>query len=189
VRLFLALELPASLRDRLAALQSRLRPTSAGWRWVRPEGIHLTLRFLGEVEAQQDSACRSAWRDAVRPLPPFRFSVEGIGRFPPAGRPRVLWVGVREEGSAGVLQALVGRLERAARECGFPPERRRFSPHLTLARAARGGRPEWHGGAKESLGERVEVDRVLLFLSELRPSGARYTALDSFDLQGSPEQA
>ena len=162
---------------------------TAGWRWVRPEGIHLTLRFLGEVEAQRDAACRPAWREAVRPLPPFRFGLEGIGRFPPAGRPRVLWVGIRESGSAGVLQALAGRLEQAARKCGFPPERRRFSPHLTLARAARGGRPGLPDHAEERIGERVDVDRVFLFLSELRPSGARYTALDSFDLEGSPEQA
>lgn len=188
MRLFLAVELPAPLRERLAALQSRLRPDSAGWRWARPEGIHLTLRFLGEVEAQRDSACRSAWREAVRPLPPFRFALEGLGRFPPGGRPRVMWVGVKETGSGGVLQALAERLEQAARECGFPPERRRFSPHLTLARAARGGRPEWPGGAEERIGERVEVDRVFLFLSELRPSGARYTALDSFGLEGSPER-
>lgn len=189
MRLFIAVDLPASLRDGLAALQARLRPDCAGWRWVRPEGIHLTLRFLGEVEAQRDSACRSAWREAVRPLPPFSFALEGIGRFPPAGLPRVLWVGVSESGPGGVLQRLAGRLERAARECGFPPERRRFSPHLTLARAARGRRPEWPGRAECRIGERVEVDRVLLFLSELHPSGARYTALDSFDLEGSPERA
>lgn len=189
MRLFLAIDLPGGLREQLAGLQAELRSTCAGWRWVRPEGIHLTLRFLGEVEAARDAACRDAWREAVRPLPCLRFELGGIGRFPPAGPPRVLWIGISEQGPGELLPALAQRLEQAARECGFPAERRRFSPHLTLARAARRGRPEWPGPLEGRVTGEVAVDRVILFRSELHPSGARYTALDSFDLQGGRERA
>jgi len=188
VRLFLAIDLPAELREELAGLQARLRAGCAGWRWVRPQGIHLTLRFLGEVEPARDAACRAAWREAVAPLPPFRAELGGIGSFPPRGRPRVLWVGVVEPGPGGLLQELARRLERAARDCGFEPERRPFSPHLTLARAARGGGPAPPPAVERASG-RIAVERVQLFLSELHPAGARYTALDSFDLEGGRERA
>lgn len=188
MRLFLAVDLPGTLRERLAALQSGLRQRCDGWRWVRPEGIHLTLRFLGEVDAERDAAGRAAWRAALRPLPPFRFSLGAIGRFPPTGRPRVLWLGVTEAGRGGLLPDLAERLERAARNCGFAAERRPFSPHLTLARAAREGRPAWPGDIDGGIDLLVEVDRVVLFRSELHPSGARYTALEAFPLEGGAER-
>lgn len=188
MRLFLAVDLPQPVRAGLGRLQSRLRARCGGWRWVRPEGIHLTLRFLGEVGAATDAASREAWREAVRPFSVFRLRLERVGWFPAGGRPRVLWVGVRELLHEGSLAALAGRLEQAARERGFAPEERAFRPHLTLARAERGGRPDWPEEQEAGIDETVEVDRVVLFRSELHPSGARYTALETFALEGDREQ-
>jgi len=188
VRLFLAVDLPPALRAALGDLQGRLRARCAGWRWVRPEGIHLTLRFLGEVGPEHDAECREAWREAVRPFPPFRFGLGALGRFPPGGRPRVLWVGVRELPEAGRLAGLAANLERAARERGFAPEGRAFSPHLTLARAVRGQRAQAPADDAHGIDEQVDVRRVVLFRSELLPAGARYTALDAFALEGVGEQ-
>jgi len=188
VRLFLAVDLPPAVRAALGALQSRLRARCGGWRWVRPEGMHLTLRFLGEVPPDLDAASRNAWREAVRPFPPFRFGLEGLGRFPAGGRPRVLWVGVREARDEAVLPGLAESLERAARDCGFAPEGRAFSPHLTLARAARDARAEWPRDSVAGIGETVDVQSVVLFRSELHPAGARYTALEAFTLEGGRER-
>jgi len=95
MRLFLAVDLPDSLRRGLGELQRRLRSDLTGWRWVRPEGIHLTMRFLGEVAEEEDARQRTAWRLAAGACPRVRFRVGGTGVFPPRGAPRVLWAGVR----------------------------------------------------------------------------------------------
>jgi len=189
MRLFLAVDLPQTVRDGLRELQSRLRARCRGWRWVRPEGIHLTLRFLGEVGTELDSASREAWREAVRPFPCFRIELDRIGRFPAEGRLRVLWIGVREVQAGAVLAGLAESLERAARDRGFAPEDRGFRPHLTLGRAERGARPDWPGDLHAGIAEPIAVDRVTLFRSELLPSGARYTALEEFPLEGGRERA
>lgn len=184
MRLFLALGLPAAIRESLAGAQRVLRSSCTGWRWVRPEGIHLTLRFLGEVSAADDAAQRPSWRRAASRSGPLRLRVAGTGVFPSVRRPRVLWVGVEEIDPGGRLEALAGALEAAARDAGFKAETRNFRPHLTLARAARGGRPT--APAPESVGwiGEAAIGDLVLFRSELRPQGARYTALERFPLGG-----
>jgi 2'-5' RNA ligase len=182
MRLFLAAELPGSVRRSVSDVQARLRDELKGWRWVRPEGIHLTLRFLGEVDDRLDERAREAWRDVARACSPFRLRVTGVGRFPDRGRPRVLWVGLEEIGPGEGLARLVDDLERNARAHGWQPENRPFRPHLTLARGLRGAKPdEPPDGARVPAAEGW-VRRVVLFRSRLDRSGARYTALASFPL-------
>jgi 2'-5' RNA ligase len=180
MRLFLALELPVEVRERLALLQSELRKKSSGWRWVRPESIHLTLRFLGEVDEHREPACRQGWREAVARFGRFRARVEGLGRFPETGRPRVLWVAVRAEPEER-LGELASALEGAARSLGFAPETRPFRPHLTLARAHR--RPRFSEPGEPVPAMSLPVEEVVLFRSRLGPGGARYTALSRFPLR------
>jgi 2'-5' RNA ligase len=91
---------------------------------------------------------------------------------------------VRQKNGSTALSLLAERVERAARAAGFDEERRPFRPHLTLARAARGGSPTWSEDFEAAIEETVEVDRLVLFKSTLSPSGARYTALESFALEG-----
>jgi len=180
--LFLALELSADVREAMGALQRRLREGHGGWRWTRTEGLHLTIRFLGEVDPDLDARGRPRWAAAAAGVPAFRLRFSRLGRLPPRGRPRVLCV--EAEDGEGRATSLAERVEQVAHGLGFEPERRRFHPHLTLARAARGGRPE----LPESLGLphplELSVDALVLLRSQLDPAGARYTMLESFPLAG-----
>lgn len=185
MRQFLAVDLSDELRAGLGSLQKRLQAEARGWRWVRPEKIHLTLRFLGEVPAERDAGCREAWRSVAAHASPFSFRLQGIGSFPARGGPRVLWVGVREQGSAGRLAHLAAAFEGAARDVGFDHDNRPFRPHLTLARAERSGRATLPESQEYRSSTALDVDHTTLFRSELLPGGARYSVLESFALGAS----
>jgi 2'-5' RNA ligase len=182
MRLFLAVDLPDSLRRELGGLQRRLRSSLTGWRWIRAEAIHLTIRFLGEVAEEEDARQRVAWRRASASCPRVRFRVGGTGVFPPRGGPRVLWAGIGGIEPSDGLTRLSEAMERAARAQGFRPETRPFRPHLTLARAGRRGRPDRPEDSDAAVVGEVEVREVVLFRSRLDPQGARYTRLDAFPL-------
>lgn len=182
MRLFLAVEIPAPMRAAVERLAARLRGECRGWKWVASGSIHLTLRFLGDVFPDDVPEQSLRFRDAVDDVAAFRYRLEGVGVFPKRSHPRVLWAGVEEVGARDRLAALAGRLESAARAAGLPAEERAFRPHLTLARA------EAHGRAVAPP-ERFDIEpveaacsEVVLFRSELRPEGARYTPLASFTL-------
>jgi 2'-5' RNA ligase len=183
VRLFLAIALPEETLAWLEALQRELAPRCAGWRWVRPQGIHLTIRFLGAVDERQEQAALGPWTEAAAAVAPFRLRLGGLGCFPPRGRPRVMWIGSMDE-PTGSLERLFGRVEEATRGVGLEPERRPFRAHLTLARAARRGRPEPPPPGDWSLGEPIEARSLTLFESHLRPEGASYTVRATFPLAG-----
>ena len=184
MRLFLGVPIPSELRTVLAALQRRLRASSPGWRWVTPQGLHLTLRFLGEVDEELAIRGRAPWRAAINSVAPFEIGLNGLGRFPPAGRPRVLWVGIRDE-PRGSLATLAERIERTTCDLGLVPERRAYQGHLTLARAARTGRPEAPPLEWPDAERRFACSFVSLMRSELGAGGARYTELEAFPLGGS----
>jgi 2'-5' RNA ligase len=176
VRSFVALELEAPLRAALGELQQRLRPTLGGIRLLRPDGIHLTLRFLGQASAAQVQALGPPLAAVARGCPALEAHVKGIGTFPERGSPRVLWVGVELPPAALDLQRAC---ERAARDAGFEPEPRPFRAHLTLGRwrdrAVRPALPETDLGP-------TRLDSLLLFRSETAPGGAVYTPLARFAL-------
>lgn len=184
MRQFVALELPGTTRGRLAELSTALRRSTPGWRWLRPEALHLTLRFLGEVRDEQDAQARDGWRRAAANSAPFTLHAEGLGVFPPRGSPRILWVGLREIEPGDRLAALARGLESAAREVGFSPEERVFRPHLTIARAERDARPAVPSDLRWTDPEPFESREIVLFRSDLHPSGARYTALERYPLGG-----
>jgi 2'-5' RNA ligase len=187
LRLFLAVELGA-LRDSLDALARSWCGDSRDWRRVASASMHLTLRFLGEVQGAREIELREQWREAARGVGPFELALGAPGQFPPRGPARVLWCGVREE-PRGRLSLLAERIEVAAVAAGFEPGKRRFRPHVTLARVrgrpARRDVPDWRGSGMGA----VPVEAVVLFRSKLGPGGARYTALERFPLQGGPGEA
>lgn len=178
MRLFIALELPADVRAELAAAQARL--SGHPLRWVAPAGIHLTLQFLGEVDDGLAPSVLAAL--AALEVAPFSLSLAGLGAFPTARQPRVVWVGLG--GDTGALAALQAAVGAATAPLGFTPEARPFRAHLTLGRA----RPDAAPAALRALGEalaRVAPPPPLswtagapaLFQSTLTPQGARYTRL------------
>jgi 2'-5' RNA ligase len=184
MRQFLAVELPGAVRRELAAIRAERGAALAGWRFVEPAALHLTVRFLGAVDDRDDAALRVRWRAAAEAARPAAFRLEGLGTFPPRGRPRVLWVGVRETGVVGAMAELAAAIERAAVDAGFQAEPRPFHPHLTVARAARDASPRAPADDRFGPTDEVHVSELVLFRSDLHSAGARYTALERFRLEG-----
>jgi 2'-5' RNA ligase len=179
MRTFLAVEVPADVKRALASLQEELRSSGADVRWIRPEGIHLTLKFLGEIPSQRVDEIREAVEEMLGTHRPFSLEVRGLGGFPRLSQPRVVWVGLG--GEVDRLRALQEDVEKGMNALGFPREERPFHPHLTLGRVRSPRRRDRLLEGIRSLmdiqlgGFRVEA--VAQFESELLPSGARYTRL------------
>jgi 2'-5' RNA ligase len=189
VRAFIAIELNPTILQALSDLQASLRQDVPPKlvRWVRPQGIHLTLKFLGDVPRTKVDSIAEAMRAVCARHAPFSFAVGGMGCFPNPRRPRVVWVGVDEP--SGVLARLQRDVDRAISPLGFPAEKRRFHPHLTLGRV-KGRNPdavaalgEYVSRAQVKVGE-MRAEAVHLMRSELQPGGAVYTELAAASLAG-----
>ncbi|MBZ5587050.1 MAG: RNA 2',3'-cyclic phosphodiesterase [Acidobacteriia bacterium] len=177
MRLFIAVELPQAVREVLIAGLGRLKGDQPPARWVRVEGMHLTLKFLGEQPEEIIEGLDRTVPPSLAPLAPVGVRLGGGGFFPHDRRPRVAWVG----GEAAGLESLAGAVEEAAASLGVPREPRPFSLHLTLARL------EHPWGVKAVEHFLVQVGKwrfpeftareVVLFRSELGPAGATYAAL------------
>ena len=181
IRVFLAVELSSNIQEKLFALQQQLKGILPPVNWVRPESIHLTLKFLGYVDSSLVSQLLSVLEPIGEKHPPFSVDVQGLGVFPQVKHPRIFWVGLT--GNTQALQDLVFEIDVALESIGFPPEEKNYHPHLTLARIKREnaevGSALIQARALESdqhLGA-LNVDRFALFQSDLDSSGARYTSL------------
>ena len=179
IRTFIAVTLAAPVIEEIAKVRSILQEAKGDIRWTRREGLHLTLKFLGDIARNQVEPILSALQETVRERPPLHIVAQGLGAFPSLKRPRVLWVGLSGEG----LKELGEVVEATLMPLDFPPEEREFNPHLTLGRvrSLRG----WErvlAVVKEyehvRFGEST-VDQVTLYQSELRPDGAVYSPLGS----------
>ena len=137
MRLFAALPLPPRARTAVAGLLGRLRDGKLPVRWVADDGLHLTLKFYGEVSADRLGGIEEAVRQAGRGGPPLPLQLADLGAFPAAARPRVLWVGID---GPPALELLQDRVERRSESIGFPPEGAPFRPHVTLGRVREGQR-------------------------------------------------
>ncbi|HEX9742745.1 MAG TPA: RNA 2',3'-cyclic phosphodiesterase [Nitrospiraceae bacterium] len=194
IRTFVAVELDASLRQALAQaqgqLRSRLQQTigpGVRMQWVKPESIHLTLKFLGDIPEERVGEIRAALTSAAARHVRFPVQAEGLGAFPDGRAPRVLWVGLLNLG--GDLTRLAADVEAALVAIGFAPESKPFHPHLTLARIKEQSRDVGRALSQEGLLEQemklgsLPVEAVSLMKSELRPSGAVYTELCRLSLK------
>ena len=184
MRTFIAIEIPEETKRAMAEVQARLKVSGAEASWTRPEGIHLTLKFLGEVPEERVGEITTALVQAVEGRGKFRLPVAGIGVFPNEKNPRVIWVGV-----SGALDKLMGlqlRVEEQMVRLGFPQEDRRFTPHLTLGRVKHLLLRRSWGRALESVRDvdlpGFEVASVSLMKSELQPTGAVYTEIGKAEL-------
>jgi 2'-5' RNA ligase len=189
VRSFIAIELPAELRQGLAQLQVRLKVDKPRVKWVDPNSIHLTLKFLGSVDPTMIGAIAQAMTESAQSISPFQLEVQpGLGAFPNLKRVQVVWVGLG--GELEKLGQLQGLLEDSLSRLGFAPETRAFKPHLTLARLGNEASPEERqrfgeliAATKFELSCSIRVDALSLMKSQLTREGAIYTKLSSADLK------
>ncbi len=186
MRCFLAIELPDAVRQRLAALQTQLRELDRAVRWTRPEQIHLTLKFLGDVPDPQIARVCEVVRTTLAARGCFELEVQGVGCFPPQGPPRIVWAGLA--GPPAELVSMYESFEVAFGELGYPPEGRAFRPHLTLGRTrdrspVHAVRPALHGLVSFSAGA-FTVRQLVLFESVLGRGGATHTPLMRAELAG-----
>ena len=189
IRAFIAIPLPQPLLDGLSSVQRQLEkqvsPRSV--RWVRVEGIHLTLKFLGDTATDKLPDIKRALAAVARHAPTCTFTAGELGCFPNPRRPRVVWVGIQEP--TGRLAALQETIEEVMAPLGYPPEGRGFTPHLTLGRVGRRARRSdvtqvGEVVTRTAVGSLAEVtaDRFALIRSVLKPTGAEYGLLEDFPL-------
>jgi 2'-5' RNA ligase len=152
-------------------------------RWVRPESLHLTLKFLGEIPQERLADINQAVERGAAGISPFTFVLAELGGFPNLRRPRVLWLGVLR--GQELLKKLQGQVEDRLAECGFPKEKRQFSPHLTIGRvkSLRGIQPLLERLPSISFqSEEISVASVKVMRSQLKSSGAEYSELKVISL-------
>ncbi len=174
MRLFIAVPLPEAVSERVTAVLAELGRREWPVRWVRASGLHITLKFFGEVTADRVDAIEEALRRAADGTAPLELALGSGGAFPTVRRARVLTLGIR--GTAG-LELLQDRLERACEAIGYPPEGRPFFPHVTLGRVREGARlPRDAQTILEGIGPELpfRADRVVLFESRQTPDGPSY---------------
>ena len=178
IRAFLAIEIPENVKTRLALAREGIRDELPKARWTRPQGWHLTLKFLGEVERSVIAGLDAELARRIPGIGSVPVKLEKTGFFPSSARPRVAWVG----GTADGVEELVSAVEEGAEIAGFPRDRRRWSVHLTQARL----KMQWPNDAVERFlewGDNLDLEaficrEVVLFSSDLQPGGAVYTALE-----------
>jgi len=188
VRIFVCIEIPGEIRNRIEALQNRLRQTGAEVSWTKTANIHLTLKFLGNVAVSRLNTVCTAVEEAVQGESVFPIQVSETGCFPSARNPRVLWIGVNSPARA--LQVLQTSVEASLARLGFARETRPFQPHLTVGRVK----------SQRNVGRLVaalveegfesvtfQADEVIVMRSDLRPTGALYTPQATIRLLKSTE--
>jgi 2'-5' RNA ligase len=187
IRTFVAVEIPLETRDRARRAIAALDTTSAKVKWVEPQTLHWTLKFLGDVDILETPAVCEAVRKAVEPLAPFDVEAWGVGAFPDLTNPRTVWIGMRH-GSEQMIE-LHDAVEFELSKLGYRSENRRYRPHLTI------GRVRQSPDGIEELAEVIEahadfdaavslVEEVVVFSSQLNREGPTYEPLCHVDLRG-----
>lgn len=184
MRTFIAIDVEDKIKKKLSFHVEQFQRLSQGVKWVSEEGMHLTLKFLGEIEVSRANKVENVLRTVCSQCKPFPLVLKGTGYFPQDRRyPRVLWIGVEEQQNLMVLQE---KIEIELEKEGFPREERKFHPHLTM------GRVKFPSGIHRILEElerlksenfgAMVVKKITFFQSLLKPSGAEYKIISEFEL-------
>ncbi len=188
LRTFVAVEFPSDVITRIARITTYLQTQTPGkaLKWVTPQNLHLTLKFLGDTRESKIPELVHCIQDAFQSQSPFIITIEGLGMYPNASQPRVVWLGIKD---AGKLRQLHHDLAKALKGFDPEPEKRSFSPHLTIARIRQNVSRDVVQQVGETLSQfkvdslgSFEVQTVQLFKSELTPQGPIYTSLFSLPL-------
>lgn len=178
LRCFIAVEIPLSVTESIARVTDDLKKTGGDVRWVRPDNIHLTIKFLGQTDESIVPAIKNALLEKLVPYQPFYITIAGAGYFPDNRRPRIIWIGIEPEEQ---LPGLLRDVEETMFSLGFPREKKPFSGHLTIGRVRSPRRifetvavlDTFTGHCFGS----VEVNKIDLMSSILKPAGAEYSTL------------
>lgn len=179
IRAFIAIKIPEVIIDKITRVQNDLKKPDSRIGWVKPANIHITLKFLGNINPQQIDEIAYQIGRAKDQFDPFSVKIKGVGVFPNPKRPRVIWIGAESENQT--LKKVAQHIDRFVANVGFEPEKRDFKAHLTL------GRVKGMQGIEEVMrileqhqkfsGGSFTVDEIVLIQSELKPGGAVYTPL------------
>jgi 2'-5' RNA ligase len=185
MRTFIAIDLDEEIKKAISEFIQKLDRGDKHIRWIKPQGMHLTLKFLGDITKEKISDVESALSKTVKDHRPFQLSMKGTGTFPPGKKfPRVLWIGVEENNT---LEEIQSRLESDLERLHYPREKRKYHPHLTLGRVKIPYHLESVLALLDKNKERefgdMSVNRITLFLSTLKPTGAEYTKLSEYTLE------
>ncbi len=186
IRTFIAIELSSEMQSKLAAVQQMLKKSEAQVKWVRPENIHLTLKFLGYVSESQLKDVFEAVNKSIKQIAPFPLSFFGLGAFPNLNNPRVVWVGVNE--GREILSRINRKLEGFLKGNGFPAEERKYFSHLTLGRVKSSQNKaqliELVKSGKDCPVGSMEVKKITVMRSILKSGGPEYRPLHVSKLLG-----
>jgi len=185
IRAFIALELSDEARDELSRITGVLKDANADVKWVRPASVHLTLKFLGNIPEEKVQAIAARLKKIADTVPPFKIELDGIGVFPGWNRVRVLWIGVRDPGAHA--EDLAAGMEEAMTGEGFEKEKRSFRSHLTIGRVRTAKNKDKLKDLVTSVTVKPaqsHISRIVLFRSNLTPTGAVYEPLAAPDLTG-----
>ncbi len=182
IRTFLAIDIDQLCREYIGRVVSELQLSRADVSWVKPGNAHLTLKFLGDISSGTQTLIQEALKNIFMNQEPFDLILSGVGVFPSFEKPRIVWVGIEDK--SRTLAGLFELLEPIFESFGFPLDKRRFNPHLTLGRVRSGsGRQALNQAIHDRLnyrGSLFHVDHATLYRSDLKPSGAVYTKLFHF---------
>ena len=178
MRTFIAIDLNNRIKENLISLIDILRNKGGNIKWIEHQGMHITLKFLGEIEENKISEIEEILKTTTRDLRPFSLKVKGTGHFPNGRNPRILWAGIEAD---KILSSFHHQLEGELEGIGFPREKRSFHPHLTLGRVrstsfVRDTIAEFYIYREKFFGEMM-VKKITFFRSILKPSGAEYSVL------------
>lgn len=184
MRTFIAVDLDKEIKSNLLSLLDKLKKKGENIKWIRQEGMHLTIKFIGEIKEEKISDIENILRKIAEGHKPFSLKINGTGFFPLERKnPRVLWAGVEADET---LYSLQRQLESDLEKIGFPREKREFHPHLTLGRVKAPSVGETISELqkyKESTFGEMMVNKITFFQSILKPSGAEYIKLSEFQLK------
>jgi 2'-5' RNA ligase len=188
MRTFIAIPLPEETRNFLSNIQNQLKSCGADVKWVQPQNIHLTLKFLGEINEGQLNKINVILEEVAKKMHPFTVSIDSIGAFPRINSPRVIWAGIQQGDSE--VKIIANELEERIAEIGIPKEEKTFSSHITIGRRRSGlkmdklidGLQKIASLAKEQ-GQEFLTSKITLFKSTLTPKGPNYESLKEANLK------
>ena len=186
MRLFIALPLPSLVEKRLSEIISDLKNAGGNIKWVKPENIHLTVRFLGETDKDQVPLIKEIIDNISTKYNSYNLTLDRLGGFPNLNKPRVIWAGLVDDDQIGIMTRMVKEVEYEIRRLGFKPDDKRFRPHLTLGRIKA---PVGLDALLDKINSfhlesiNIKLDRLRLFKSTLTPQGPIYESLHEVKLE------